>query len=41
MKEFVIIPTAGKRLIGKAKQINSPNARFAADGCFVKRKNRQ
>ena len=39
MKQFVIIPVAGKRLIRKARQINLPDARFTAGDRFVRRKN--
>ena len=39
MKQFVIIPVAGKRLIGKAREINPPYVRFAACDRFVRRNN--
>jgi len=39
MKQFVITPAARKRLIGKARQINPPDVRFAACDRFVRRKN--
>lgn len=39
MKQFVITPAAGKRLIGKAREINLPDARFTAGDRFVRRNN--
>jgi|NGEPerStandDraft_6_1074524.scaffolds.fasta_scaffold12409_6 hypothetical protein len=39
MKQFVITPVAGKRLIGKARKINPPYVRFAACDRFVRRNN--
>jgi hypothetical protein len=39
MKQFVITPAAGKRLIGKARQINPQDTRSATCDHFVRRKN--